>query len=40
MAQTLASGERIEIAGGGGLSELFMTHPPLEKRIAALEAMR
>jgi len=30
------------IAGGigSGLKELFTTHPPLEKRIAALEAMR
>ncbi|PID46835.1 MAG: protease HtpX [Proteobacteria bacterium] len=30
------------IAGGfaGGLKELFATHPPLEKRIAALENMR
>jgi len=24
--------------GGGGLKKLFMTHPPLEERIAALEA--
>jgi heat shock protein HtpX len=24
--------------GGGGLSRLFMTHPPLEERIAALRA--
>jgi heat shock protein HtpX len=26
------------IAGGGGLSRLFMSHPPLEERIAALQA--
>jgi heat shock protein HtpX len=26
------------ISGGGGLSKLFMTHPPLEERIAALRA--
>lgn len=26
------------IAGGQGLSRLFMTHPPLEERIAALQA--
>ncbi len=26
------------IRGGGGLSKLFMTHPPLEERIAALRA--
>jgi heat shock protein HtpX len=25
---------------GGGLRALFMTHPPLEERIAALEAAR
>lgn len=25
------------IAGGGGLSKLFMTHPPLEERIARLQ---
>jgi heat shock protein HtpX len=25
-------------AGGGGLKRLFMTHPPLEERIAALQA--
>ena len=24
------------ISGGGGLSRLFMTHPPLEERIEAL----
>jgi heat shock protein HtpX len=24
--------------GGGGLKRLFMTHPPLEERIAALKA--
>ena len=30
------------IAGGGasGLKKLFMTHPPLEERIAALKAQR
>jgi heat shock protein HtpX len=30
------------IAGGvgGGLKRLFMTHPPIEERIAALEAGR
>jgi heat shock protein HtpX len=30
------------IFGGGahGLKKLFMTHPPLEERIAALEAQR
>lgn len=28
------------IAGGGKKSELFMTHPPLEKRIAALQNSR
>lgn len=27
------------ISGGGGFSRLFMTHPPLEERIAALKAM-
>ncbi|MCH2169219.1 protease HtpX [Myxococcota bacterium] len=26
------------IAGGGGISRLFMSHPPLEERIAALKA--
>ena len=26
------------IRGGGGLTKLFMTHPPLEERIAALRA--
>jgi heat shock protein HtpX len=26
--------------GGGGLKRLFMTHPPLEERIAALKAVR
>ena len=26
------------IRGGGGLTKLFMTHPPLEDRIAALRA--
>ena len=26
--------------GGGGLKRLFMTHPPLEERIAALRAMQ
>jgi heat shock protein HtpX len=25
--------------GGGGLKALFMSHPPLEERIAALRAM-
>jgi len=25
---------------GGGLSNLFLSHPPLEDRIRALEAMR
>jgi len=24
------------IAGGGGISRLFMSHPPIEERIAAL----
>jgi heat shock protein HtpX len=24
--------------GGGGLGRLFMSHPPLEERIAALQA--
>jgi heat shock protein HtpX len=30
------------IAGGGasGLKRLFMTHPPLEERIAALRAVQ
>lgn len=28
------------IAGGGGIAKLFMTHPPLEERIAALENAR
>ena len=28
------------INGAGGLSELFMSHPPLEKRIAALRALQ
>ncbi|MDO8350926.1 MAG: protease HtpX [Gallionella sp.] len=28
------------ISGGGGMSRLFMTHPPLEERIAALRASR
>jgi heat shock protein HtpX len=27
------------IAGGGGLAKLFMSHPPIEERIAALQAM-
>jgi len=27
------------IAGGGGIMRLFMSHPPLEERIAALQAM-
>ena len=26
--------------GGGGLKRLFMTHPPLEERIAALRAVQ
>jgi heat shock protein HtpX len=26
--------------GGGGLKRLFMTHPPLEERIAALRAIQ
>jgi heat shock protein HtpX len=26
--------------GGGGIKRLFMTHPPLEERIAALKAVR
>jgi len=26
------------IAGGGGVMRLFMSHPPLEERIAALQA--
>ena len=26
--------------GGGGIWELFSTHPPLDKRIAALRANR
>jgi heat shock protein HtpX len=26
------------ISGGGGLSRLFMSHPPLEERIEALRA--
>jgi len=26
--------------GGGGMMELFSSHPPIEKRIAALQAMR
>jgi len=26
------------ISGGGGISRLFMTHPPLEERIATLRA--
>lgn len=28
------------ISGGGGISRLFMTHPPLEERIAALREAR
>jgi heat shock protein HtpX len=28
------------ISGGGAMSKLFMTHPPLEERIAALRAGR
>ena len=28
------------ISGGGGISRLFMTHPPLDERIAALRAGR
>ncbi|QJD31392.1 protease HtpX [Methylococcus geothermalis] len=28
------------ISGGGGLSRLFMSHPPLEERIAALQNLR
>ncbi|MBK8453786.1 MAG: protease HtpX [Thiofilum sp.] len=28
------------ISGGGGLGRLFMTHPPLEERIAALQGMQ
>ncbi len=28
------------ISGGGGMSRLFMTHPPLDERIAALRAGR
>lgn len=28
------------ISGGGGMSRLFMTHPPLEERIEALRAAR
>ena len=28
------------LRGGGGLSALFSTHPPIEKRVAALEALR
>ncbi len=28
------------IAGGGGIARLFMTHPPLDERIAALRAVR
>jgi len=28
------------IAGGGGIARLFMSHPPLEERIAALKAAR
>lgn len=35
-AQMAASG----ISGGGGMSRLFMTHPPLDERIAALRAAR
>jgi heat shock protein HtpX len=27
------------IAGDGGLTRLFMSHPPLEERIAALRAL-
>lgn len=34
--QMAASG----ISGGGGMSRLFMTHPPLEERIAVLRAGR
>ena len=33
-AEMAASG----ISGGGGMSRLFMTHPPLDERIAALRA--
>jgi heat shock protein HtpX len=28
------------ITGGGGISRLFMSHPPLEERIAALQKLR
>jgi len=28
------------IRGGGGLTKLFMTHPPLEERIAARSTKR
>ena len=28
------------ISGGGGFSKLFMSHPPLDERIAALRAGR
>jgi heat shock protein HtpX len=28
------------ISGGKGMGRLFMTHPPLEERIAALEGMQ
>jgi Zn-dependent protease with chaperone function len=27
----------LKISGGKGLTNLFQTHPPLEKRIAVLE---
>ena len=35
-AEMAASG----ISGGGGMSRLFMTHPPLDERIAALRGSR
>jgi heat shock protein HtpX len=36
MPQNMAA---MAISSGGGFSKLFMTHPPLEERIAALRAM-
>jgi len=37
-AQLPAEIQALGIAGGGGLSDLFRSHPPLEQRIAALQA--
>jgi len=37
-AQLPAEIQALGISGGGGLSDLFRSHPPLEQRIAALQA--